>query len=490
MKNQSIWKNHIQKAQNKFLDHNLETDILIIGGGIAGLTTAYFLKDTDYKITLIDRKNCGLGITSNSSAKVSFVQEDIYHKMNKKIASKYLHSQIEAIKIVKEIVKKHQIACELTKSPTYLFTEQEEKIKELEKEQIFYKENHISYTITDKLPIHFPCKYALKIEDSYVFNPLKYSQALKKIVHNKITIYENTTALSINKNNNNYEVITPTNHIQAKIVIVCTHYPFFTIPLLIPFKTTIEKSFLIASTIKENLNFNAINTGNPTHSLRTITFNHHHYLLYVTNSHLISKYHNKEKYYQDSIMNQNKYINHNIYSYFTNQDILTPDHLPYIGLVKENLYVATGFNTWGMTNGTISGKILSDMILNKPNTYIELFNPKRIPYNLTNLIIYNLNNSSSYILSKMKTNYSFYQEKVKVIKENNQKIGIYIDELGNEHKVLNTCPHLKCNLVFNMQEKTWDCPCHGSRFDIHGNSICGPSCYNIKYPNESSIQNK
>ena len=484
MKNQSIWKSNIKKEINKPLDHNIKTDILIIGGGISGLTTAYFLKDTDYKVTLIDRNSCAFGITSNSSAKVTFVQEDIYHKMNKKIASKYLDSQIDAIKIIKKIVDKYHISCELTKSSTYLFTEQEEKIKDLEKEAIFYKENHIQYTITDKLPVDFPCKYALKIEDSYIFNPLKYCLALKKIIQDKITIYENTTALSIQKKDNTYEVITPKNHITAKIVVVCTHYPFFTIPLLIPFKITIEKSFLIASPIQENLNFNAINTGNPTHSLRTITLNNHHYLLYVTNSHLISKYNDKEKYFQESIINQKRYLKDNIYTYFTNQDILTPDHFPYIGLVKENLFVATGFNTWGMTNGTISGKMISDMILNKSNPYIELFNPKRIPYNISKLIIYNLNTSGSYILSKIKKNYSFYQDKVKIIKENNQKIGIYIDKKGNEHKVLNICPHLKCNLVFNMQEKTWDCPCHGSRFDIDGNCICGPSTNHIKYPDK------
>lgn len=482
MKNQSIWKSNIKITKQKPLDKNIETDILIIGGGIAGLTTAYYLKDTNYKITLIDSQYCGLGITSNSSAKISFAQEDIYHKMNKHTATKYLESQKEGIELIKEIINNNNINCDLEKSPSYLFTTKEEKIKDLKKEEEFYKDNNIECHHHKVLPINFPCKYAISIEENYVFNPTKYTQSLKEIIKNKITIYEKTTATNITKTNNYYEVTANNHKIKTPKVIITTHYPFFTIPLFIPFKTNIESSYLIASIPKERKNFNAINIDNTTHSLRYLTIDNENYLLYITNSHNISNYKNKEELLNKSIDSQNKYLNNHIYTQFTNQDIMTPDHMPMTGTIKDNLYIATGFNTWGMTNGTLSGKIISDIIKGEDNPYIELFNPKRIPSNIPKLISYNLENAKSFISTKIKTNYSTYKDKVKVITENGQKIGIYIDEQGIEHKVLNTCPHLKCSLVFNMEEKNWDCPCHGSKFTYDGNIIYGPSNHNIKYP--------
>jgi len=165
---------------------------------------------------------------------------------------------------------------------------------------------------------------------------------------------------------------------------------------------------------------------------------------------------------------------------------MTPDSLPYIGRVNsndDNLLMATGFNKWGMTNGTISGKVISDIIMKKENPYIELFNPHRklTKDKVINLIVYNFINSKTYILTKMKKEYKFYHNNVRIEEIEGKKIGIYTDKKNIEHKVSITCPHMKCNLVFNNVDKTWDCPCHGSRFDMDGNVLFGPSVYNISY---------
>ena len=128
--------------------------------------------------------------------------------------------------------------------------------------------------------------------------------------------------------------------------------------------------------------------------------------------------------------------------------------MPFIGLIDNNLYLATGYNTWGLTNGTLAGKIISDLVLNKENKYTEIFNPKR-PLNLSILIntITNIGyNLKAYLKPK---SHSF------------------------DYQVKNKCPHMKCGLTFNKSENTWDCPCHGSRFDINGKCIQGPSTNNI-----------
>ena len=136
-----------------------------------------------------------------------------------------------------------------------------------------------------------------------------------------------------------------------------------------------------------------------------------------------------------------------------------------------------------MTNSNLAGFIIKDIILKNDNKYIELFSPKR-NINLAKIINFPINifnNTKSFIGSKLNKNKSWYSSNIIFKKYKGKEIAIYIDENKNKHIVYNKCPHLKCSLVFNEIEKTWDCPCHGSRFDIDGNVIEGPSNYNINF---------
>ena len=168
---------------------------------------------------------------------------------------------------------------------------------------------------------------------------------------------------------------------------------------------------------------------------------------------------------------------------WSNEDIITNDYLPYIGKIKNNLYIATGYNTWGMTNGSIAGLILSDLIKEKFNKYTSLFNPKRLmPLSSFPNVVYDLYSSAKpFIGNKLIKNKKFYSNKVIFTKKDGKNVGIYIDDAKISHVVYNKCPHMKCSLIFNESELTWDCPCHSSRFDLDGNCIKGPSNYNISY---------
>ena len=171
---------------------------------------------------------------------------------------------------------------------------------------------------------------------------------------------------------------------------------------------------------------------------------------------------------------------------WSNHDIITNDYLPYIGCLKSgdtSLLMGTGYNTWGMTNGSLAGKILSDMILEQENKYIPLFDPHRrkniesiksIPINIYCSI-------KPFIQNKLFKKKSWYSKNIYFDKRNGKDVAIYKDENNKEHIVYNKCPHLKCSLIFNETEKTWDCPCHGSRFNIDGECIQGPSNYDIKF---------
>ena len=154
--------------------------------------------------------------------------------------------------------------------------------------------------------------------------------------------------------------------------------------------------------------------------------------------------------------------------------------MPIIGIIEGNLMIATGYNTWGFTNGTLAGKIIADIINKNDNEYISLFNPKR-GINVNKVLRFPIDTASSIksIIKSSKGNVN--NSKVIYKKINDINVAVYTDDDKKEHIVLNKCPHMKCGIVFNEIEKTWDCLCHGSRFDIDGKCINGPSNYDITF---------
>ncbi len=483
----SIWVNNInQKFDDKIIN---DVDVLIIGGGITGVSAAYNLKDSKLNICLIEAQSIGMGSTSNTTGKITYLQDIIYQKLESmhdfETAKKYLESQIYARDIILNIIKDNNIECDLIKNESYIFSlNDKDKIK-IEKEYKFLKENNLSSEIVDKLEIDFPCNYALKVKDTYVFNPIKYINELCNIIKDKIKICEKVRALTITKNDNYYIVNTNKGEIKAKYVLVCTQYPFFIVPGYIPFKTHIEKSHVIASKIDKIKNFNAISVGDEIYSIRYHK-DKNSYIIFAGESYKMSNHIDYEKRQKELNIKFKENFQTKIDYQWSTHDITSNDLLPIIGSIDTNLLIATAFNKWGMTNGVLSGKILSDIVLNTNNDYIPLFDPKRkiTLKRSINFLVDTFNISKIYISTKLNKNKKFYNDRVRFINMNGKSYGVYTDKNGKKHTIRNVCPHMKCSLLFNFMDKTWDCPCHGSRFDLDGNIIKGPSSYDIKVDTE------
>lgn len=476
--NKSIW--HETSKEINTTKKNIETDILIIGGGITGMTSLLYLLNEKKNITLIDANRIGTGITDKTTAKINIIQEYNYQKIEKitntKTSQKYLESQIYATKEILKLIKNYKIECDLEKNDSYLFTNDKKNIKKIKKEkQILEKYIKCEKILT--LPNKYPCIYGIKTK-SYVFNPIKYINEIKKICKNKINIYENTRALQITKKLDYYLIKTNKNKIKAKQIIVCTHYPFFTKKIYTPFKTTIEKEYIISAKTNNTYKINMISNDNEIISIRYYKDN----IIYTSNKSQLGCNINHKENMNEAIKNFKKHFNYPITHTWYNYDIISNDYLPIIGKIKENeILIATAYNKWGMTNGILAAKILTDIIKNKKNEFIELVNP----YRKTNIkkiiknINYNYINLKTYIKNKKQNN-------IKYTIENGIEYATYIDENKKEHKIINKCPHLKCKLIFNELDKTWDCPCHGSKYTIDGKIIKGPSTYSIIPKNNKS----
>ncbi len=480
MKTQSIWNSKKCKKLPS-LQENLETDILIIGGGMTGLSSLYHLsKNSNLKPILVEANTCGRGVTSKSTAKITYLQDNTIMNIAKLIGSEkakaYIHSQIEAIELLKGIITREKIDCDFEQASSYLFSSSKKGDKKLAELEMLLKSCGVKVFSPSRLPIDMTSTRALRVEDTYVFHPLKYIDALKEKFSKRI--YENSKVTSIEKVGDTY-ICKVNDHyeVTCKYVVLASHYPYFLWPYLFPLKTHIELSYLKAQQVKKTEPFSLINIDKPTISMRYYESGKDKYRIELKGS-LTSSNIDSIKDYFENLTEVSDFT----YTW-SNNDIITSDYLPYVGPISKDdntFLLATGYNTWGMTNGTLAGKIIADIITSKENDYIRLFSPLR-GLNLAKIIRFPVDVSCSLVAFVRSSHKNRNNKNVRYVKKNGENLAIYKDEEGVEHVVYDRCPHMKCGLIFNEVEKTWDCLCHGSRYDIDGHVIEGPSNKDITY---------
>lgn len=489
MINKSIWLDDYKDDNIEVLNKNIDVDVLIIGGGITGLTTLYNLRKSNLNVCLVEKDLIAHGVSGHTTAKINYLQETIYsdlrNKYSKDIAKLYLESQIDAIKEIVNIINSEKIKCNLDKVSSYIFADKKEDIEKIKQEKKLLEDFNINIK-EDNSNNNLNSVYSIFVEDTYVFHPVKYLQALKKIClkHNK-KIYEKTKVLNIKYEKEKFICELEKYHINAKKVIVACHYPFFLFPYLLPIKAYTEKSYITAS-LKNFENKTYITVTKPVKSER-FHKDKKEYLIYLSNTSKTCDDLNEKQNYEN-VINESKALGLEPSYVWKNDDLITFDKLPFIGRIDNNnpnLLIGTGYNTWGMTNGTLAGIILSDLILDKKNKYENLCNSLRLKFIINfKEIATNINCSmKGFVENKLIKDKKWYSNNISFDSIDGKSIAIY-QEKDKKYMVYNKCPHMGCSLVFNEFAKTWDCPCHASRFNIKGECIKGPSRYNITYKKE------
>ena len=490
MKKKSLWSENINSGEIDTLKEDLNLDILIIGGGITGLSALYYLRNTNLKIALVEKDLIGSGVSSRTTGKINYLQGVIYsdlaNKYSLEVAKWYFDSQKESIMEFEKIISYEKIDCDFRKVSSYVFSSKNDDIKKIREEQKILKlwKNDVEEHLYKKQNI-----YAISVNDTYVFHPLKFLFKIKEICHKYgKEIYEKTGILKIKKTENGYLCLTNYNKIYTQKIILACHYPFFLIPYFMPLKCYIEKSYIVAS-LSDYKEKSFITAGLPCKSIRYHKDNKE-YLIYLSNSSNICNSLNEKQNFKKVIKESLK-MGLKPEFVWKNDDLITIDKLPYIGRIEkdnDDILIGTGYNTWGMTNGLLAGKILKDMVLEKENEYEELFNPLRIKgiWEIDKYLINMIGTMKSYIENKLFKKKNWYTNNISFKKIDGKCVAIYKDENKINHIVYNKCPHMGCSLVFNEFEKTWDCPCHASRFDMDGKCIKGPSNYDISFKCKNS----
>ncbi len=488
----SIWQKDNNIKEEKGITENLTTDVLIIGAGMTGISLAYNLIDGKNNIIMVDAGKIADATTAKSTGKVTYLQDLTYYKIcnvyDFDTAKLYYESQKEAIRIINRNVKNNKIECDLKKCEMVTFTNDEKEVPKFTVEKLILDRLGVKYSNVSKNIKNNDVKELISVNDGYVFNPVKYLIGLYKKIRSSsnVDVYMNSRVQKVQKTKEGFKAYVNGFEIKCKKIVFACHYPFFTIPGFIPLKTYVEKSYIAASKVEKTSNVAAITSNYPYVSFRYQENKKEKYFIYLNNSSKLCSKLNHEKNYEECTDEIKKITGTSPTYKWENMDLLTNDYLPLIGRVskdEKNAFIATGYNTWGMTGGTIAGKIIADLINSKDNKYLEVFNPSRSMnfkkvLNFTNNTL--LSNLKAYGFNFIKKNPSWYKNQAFVTRYCGKRVGVYYDEEGKEHVVSNVCPHLKCFLTFNKVDKTWDCPCHGSRFDTEGNVVKGPSSFDIK----------
>jgi len=491
----SYWIESTVNSENIYptLSSDISVDVCIIGAGLVGITSAYYLKDSNLKIAILERDNSVCSkVSGYSTAKITSQHNLFYDYLINSygidFAKGYLNANEEAIENIRSIIKNENIDCDYSAQDSYVYAYSQEELTNIRKEVKAVKSLNFPCEFVEKLPLPIDCLGAIKFPNQGQFHPKKYAQALCDIISQKNTsIYTNTIATKIdNAENNEYIISTDTYKVKAKYVILATHYPIINFPGFYFLKMYQSMSYVIAVDTKCDLPDGMyINSGIPTYSFRTTPYKNKKLLIIAGCDHKTG-----EKIYLEDAYKilENKakelYPNSEVLYKWSTEDCISLDKIPYIGdfsSIMPNLYVATGFKKWGITSSNIASKIITDKILGKSNKYEEIFKATRLQPLKNHEELRNMIKESMYslVINKLKdspdTLNDVQNDEGKIVEIDNEKVGVYKDENGKCFFVKPICAHLGCELSFNNLEKTWDCPCHGSRYDIYGKNISDPA---------------
>lgn len=473
---------------------NKNFDVLIIGAGLTGLNTAYLLRNTGYKIGVIEGTNLGYGVSGYSSAKITIQHNLIYDYLIENFslneAKQYLKANTEGLNLIKEIIHENNIKCDYKEQPAFVYAAKEDEVAMLNKELEAYQKLSIDGFYTQNLNIPNKSIGAIGIRNQGQFNPLKYLYGLYSIlINSSCEIYENVRAISIEPGSKHHVIKTQYGNIYANKIIVASHYPFDNDFGLFFLRLYQEKSYVMAiKTNSEPFDGMYINATEPKYSMRYHFSNKENLLILAGGNHKVGIKGNEEDSYNEleNFLKLN-FKNYEIKSRWSTQDCMTYDKIPYIGKysdIVENIYVATGFKKWGITHSAASALIIRNKILNIEDDFSEIFNPSRITPILSSkeFVSTGKNIASGFIKRVIPASDDIFDVKTdegKIVNYNGRKVGVYRNESGDYFCINPVCTHLKCAISFNEAEKTWDCPCHGSRFDIRGKILEGPAVYSL-----------
>ncbi len=424
----SIWTETVELPQFGSLDGNIKTDVLIVGGGIAGILCAYLLEQNGVDYALVEGKRIASGITKNTTAKVTAQHGLIYRKLLRSAGAEKARMYLDANRhaVEKYAMLCRDIDCDFERKTACVYSLDNRKKLEKEADALYLLGYHPFFSDTCELP--FPVAGCIGFEEQAQFHPLKFLAGIAK----NLRIYEHTFVKEFAPK----LAVTDKGEISYQKLIFATHFPIDNKHGMYFLKLYQHRSYVLGLEHAPQYDAMYVSDKKTGISFR----NYKDILLVGGGSHRTGK---KGGNWQELKAFANMYYPNAVETHcWATQDCMSLDHIPYIGRYSKGLcdcYVATGFNKWGMTSSMVAAEILTDMVMEKENPYAALYNPSR------NML------------------------KPQLLLNGCEAVVNLLTISGRR------CPHVGCALKWNPVEHSWDCPCHGSRFDTDGKVLDNPA---------------
>jgi glycine/D-amino acid oxidase-like deaminating enzyme/nitrite reductase/ring-hydroxylating ferredoxin subunit len=489
----SLWLDTVQVPKFHPLEETIKADVCIVGGGIAGLTTAYLLMKEGKSVCVLEDFEIGSGQTGRTTAHFSTALGHRYYELEKfhgeKGAFKIAESHCAAIKKVQHIVEREKIDCDFEFVDGYLFSELEENEDDLYEEiKAAHRAGLIKIGFVERAPIDsFYTGLALKFPKQLQLHPLKYLNGLvEKLTEGGVQIFTRTHVSEV-KGGDDAFVKTTTGHVvNAKSIVVATNSPINDI-FAIHTKQAPYRSYVVGFTIPKDSVPKGMfwDTEDPYHYVRVHSGDESDVLIVGGEDHKTGQNKNPEECYErlEKWTRERFKMATEIVYKWSGQVMESMDGIGFLGhnpMDKNNVYVITSDCGNGMTHSTIGAMIITDQIMQRKNDWEELYNPSRIIFRATgNFIKENINVAAQY--GNWFTSKEFNEiENIPngegaVVRSGLTQIAAFKSLDGRVELKSAVCPHLGCVVAWNSAEKSWDCPCHGSRFSCHGQVLEGPA---------------
>ncbi|MFL6761093.1 MAG: FAD-dependent oxidoreductase [Sphingomicrobium sp.] len=485
------WIDTCSPPQFPQLEGEIDVDVAIIGGGIVGASAARFLKDQGMTVALVEARRVGQGVSGKATAKVTSQHGITYQTIEKKFgedrARLYAEAQETGLRKIIELSRAHGFDADIEPMPAFVYTREERHVEEIEKEVEIAQKLGLPASLTRDTGLPFDVLSAMRWENQAQFHPLKYVAGLAATIPGEGSqVFENSRVTDWDP----HSISTGRGKVRARHVVMATNLPLGQVGLYYATNYAMAEPVVAAPISRVPPAFYK-NVEQPGHSIRTHRHNGRTYAIAAGSHFKPGHVEEEQKYLADIERWLGEHFGAEKIEYrWVNEDYSPMDGAPFIGWsssgTDDAYLVATGFNAWGFTNGTAAGMIIADLAAGRDNAWVDLFDARRVKplAGAREFVKENASVAAHLIGGYTSRKPNSYDElrpgEAAILKVDGDNVAAFRDEQGEIHAVSAACSHMGCLLGWNATDRTWDCPCHGSRFALSGEVLHGPAVTALK----------
>lgn len=483
----SYWNATARASSFPALQGDIEADVAIVGGGIVGVTAARLLKDRGLKIALVEALRVGEEVTGKSTAKITSQHNISYTTIARKFgedgAKLYADANEAGLETIRTMAGRHRIDCSFEPKRAFTYTNDEGQVDAIGKEVELARILGLPASLTRDTGLPFDVLAAMRWDDQAQFHPVRYVKGLAETIPGEgCHVFEGSRVVDWDPQ----RIATDMGSVRAKHVVMATHLPLGQIGLFYtenyPHMHPVIVGRAEAGRVPDGM---YISVETPRHSTRGHRdVEGRDWMIFTGPSFTHGDVAKERESFADLEKFARDHFGVSADYRWTNEDYRSMDHVPYVGWsssLRDSYLVATGFNAWGITNGTAAAMLIADLVQDLDNPWLKLFNAARIKpvAGAREFVAGNAATAShlvgGYLTRKPHSFDDLAPGEAAILKIDGHNVAGYRDEDGALHAVSAVCTHMGCILGWNETDRSWDCPCHGSRFALDGGVIHGPA---------------